>query len=139
MPLEQVMRPPIINPIPIYEGLLALATEAERQVILASGPREWLDNNLVFGAPADHEAAAAAYDAIKAILSRITSGDQFCVTGIDPRGIPPTRTPLEPSLVLHGRLLWEGPGGCMSKLLVMFLEATLHIGDLRIEPLVYRL
>jgi hypothetical protein len=124
----------ILAPMPIYEGLLAVATATERQIIVAAGPRELLDNNRMFGSDPDYRAAIAAYDAMTGILTRITSATELCITGIDPRAMPPRREPLDPAIVLHGILLWEGPEGCMSKLLLAFLHPVIHIADLRIEP-----
>jgi hypothetical protein len=125
---------PISAPMPIYEAMLALATASERQAILAGGPRELLDNDRMFGREADHDAAMSAFGAMKSILTRITACTDLCVTGIDPRAMPPRREPIDPSVVLYGLLMWEGPGGCMSKLLLAFLHPAVHIGDLRIEP-----
>ena len=63
---------PITAPTPIYEAMLALATETERQIIIAGGPRELLDNNRMFGHEADHDAAMATFDAMKSILTSNT-------------------------------------------------------------------
>lgn len=96
---------PITTPAPIYEAMLVLATATERQIILAAGPRELLDNSRTFGGDPDHRAAIAAFEAMTSILTRVTSGTELCVTGIDPRAMPPRREPLEPFIVLHGLLL----------------------------------
>src|ERR1019366_4611970 len=120
--------------MPIYEGLLAAANASERDIILAAGPRQVLDDNLVFCNGPERDRAIAAADAIKSILNRITGGIELCVTGIDPRGIPPRREVLDPSLIQHGRLLWEGRDGFLSKLLLHYLNPVIHITDLRIEP-----
>jgi hypothetical protein len=109
---------PITTPTPLYEGLLALATPSEREIILAAGPREWLDDYRRFEFHPFSVAAIAAYQAIASILTRVTSGTELCVTGIDPRATPPRRAPIDPSLLLHGYFQWIGPGGCMSKLVI---------------------
>jgi hypothetical protein len=126
--------PNIASPMPVYEAMLQLATAQERQMILAGGPRERLDNNRLFGPPPEHEAALMAFKAMKAILMRITSGTDLCVTGIDPRMMPPHREVLDPALVRYGILIWEGPDGCISKLLLAFMHPVVHVADLRIEP-----
>ena len=95
---------PITTPTPIYEGLVALRTPSEREIILAAGPREWLDDYRRFQLNPFSFAAIAAYQAIASILTRVTSAPELCVTGIDPRATPPRRAPLDPSLLLHGCL-----------------------------------
>jgi hypothetical protein len=124
----------ITAPTPVYEAMLALATDHEREVILAAGPREHLDSKRMFCRGEEHDAAIAAFGEMKSILRRVTSGVELCVTGIDPRMMPPRRESLDPDLVHHGVLVWTGPGGCMSRLLLTFLFPIIHIADLRIEP-----
>jgi hypothetical protein len=125
---------PITTPTPIYDALLTLATASERQAILAAGPREWLGTYRRFPGNIHHAAAIAAYEAMASILTSVTSGTELCVTGIDPRAIPPRREPLDPSLLLYGGLEWIGPEGCMSMLVIGYIQPPLHITDLRIEP-----
>jgi hypothetical protein len=126
--------PPITAPTPIYEAMITLATVTERRIILAAGPREWLGTYRRFPGNLHHAATIAAYEAMASILTRVTSGTELCVTGIDPRAIPPRREPLDPSLLLHGGLEWIGPEGRMSKLVIGYIQPPLHITDLRIEP-----
>ena len=95
---------PISAPMPIYEGLLALATASERQAILAGGPRELARQYRMFPGKSDHAATMSAYDAMASILIRVTAGTDLCVTGIDPRAIPPRREPIDPSVILYGGL-----------------------------------
>ena len=125
---------PITTPTPVYEGMLALATTSEREIILAGGPRELLDDHRMFGYAADHDAAMAAFDAMKGILTRVTSGTELCVTGIDPRMMPPRRERLDPGSSCTAFSCGKGRSGCMSRLLLAFLYPVIHIGDLRIEP-----
>ena len=127
--------PQITEPMPIYDALLLLATAEERATIIDAGPREWLDDRRTFCGGAEHDAAMAAFEAIKAILARVTmTGSGLRVTGIDPRMMPPCRVTLDRDTVRLGTLRWESKEGYISKLMLMFLHPIIHLGDLRIEP-----
>ena len=128
--------PPITSPLPIYEALLRLATPAERDAILAGGPRKALDNNLVFGDEADHLAAQAAYKAMGRVISRVKQDPTLRFIGIDARVTPPRREPIEGEVVLTGRLMWQGPNGVESVLQLEWTHPTVRLIDVRVEPVV---
>jgi hypothetical protein len=81
----------ITRPVPIYEGLLQLATPDEREAITCAGAREELDNNRAFGDDASYRNAETAYASIKAIITRLNSDLTVRITGIDSRLMPPKR------------------------------------------------
>ncbi len=126
--------PSITSPLSLYEGLLTLATPSERAAIINAGPRENLDNNLFFGTDETVESAHAAYDAIKAIVSRVSGDRTLRITGIDSRAMPPRREIVEAEVMLTGRLMWEGPSGVESKLQLEWTNPTGRIINLRVEP-----
>jgi hypothetical protein len=125
---------PITTTMSLYDGLLALADAAERDAILAAGPRQSIDNNRVFVGGSEGERACAAYAAIKAILSRTQGDPTFRYTGIDSRSAPPTRAVILTELMLSGRLMWEGPHGERSKLQLNWLHPPIYIIDIYVEP-----
>lgn len=127
--------PPITSPLPIYEALLQLATPAERDAIVAGGPRKALDHNLVFGEEADHLAAQAAYKAIEQVIARVKEDRTLRFTGLDARVTPPRREPIDGEVVLTGRLMWQGPNGVESVLQLEWTHPTVRLIDVRVEPI----
>jgi hypothetical protein len=121
-------------PLPIYDGLLQLATNAERACLLAGGHRKLLDHNRVFEPDPAASAAEAAYKAINDILQRLSGNPSMQITGIDSRMMPPARTTVPVETVRTGRLMWEGPEGIRSCLILDWCNPTVHIIDLQIEP-----
>jgi hypothetical protein len=122
----------ITAPVPIYKGLLVLASPSERETILKGGPREHLFNEATFLGER-HDDATAAYVAIKAILTRLVSDRSLRVTAIDERSIPPKREVIEGEVILTSRLSWTRRDGVESSLLFEWANAKATIINLRIE------
>ncbi len=120
----------ITTRVPIYEGLLALATSSERADIVAGGPQEQLDNGRWQGVPE----AERAYAAINAVLARIAKCTDLVMTGIYDGQLPVRREILDPTCYVGTRLLWERPGGGEGILFLDNRSTRIRIDHIMIEP-----
>ncbi|MCX7381595.1 MAG: hypothetical protein NT133_09315 [Alphaproteobacteria bacterium] len=119
--------------MPIYDAILVLATDEERAVILAAGPRWELYDNSAWADEPRYQAALAAYAMIKQVLIRIVENPELRFTGTN-RLRELSRGPLDSEDVVSGRLLWLRPDGRNSELFLDWTNPTIRIDNLQIEP-----
>jgi hypothetical protein len=121
----------ITKAMPIYDAILALATDDERVEILAAGDRWELDDKS-WGS--DMDQATRALAVIKEVLARASERSDLRFTGIN-RALAMARGPVDAEDVVTGRLIWDRPDGRTSKLFLDSCTPTIRIDNLQVEPL----